>query len=222
MTTASATAAPPNPGPNQDPPAATRSGRLLTLVRSLIDFALGLGRTLHNQTSPEAVATVTRRFGISDVKVILARLLHGLRLAAELEERIMKDAARLDRPPRVQPAARPRPDQPSDTSATQQAAAAIRTRLPTAGQIASRLRRKPIGAVIAEICHDFGIVSGDKLWLEIVQAVISHGGAAMRLLRDVRDRARRTGFFILPATPVRPLVPAAGDGPPLAIGTGPP
>ena len=213
MSDAPTAAAPTDPGPNPEQPAApTRSGFLLTLVRKLMDFGINLGRALHGNPSTETAAMVKSRFGMHDVRMILGRILHALRLAGELEGRIMKSAGRLDRPPRPH-AVRPAPDRPAKAVTREPSLGAS---LPTVGQIAARLRQKPIGAVIAEICYELGITFGDEPWLEILQAVDSNGSGAIRLMRDVRTRDRRTGFI----PPSRLLAMAAG--PPLAIAARPP
>jgi hypothetical protein len=48
--------------------------------------------------------------------------------------------------------------------------------MPTAEQIAARVRTRPIGAVISEICLNLGIKRGHPLWNEICDAVIEFGG----------------------------------------------
>lgn len=92
------------------PAAPTRSGRLLILIRTLIDFGTGLGRAVQNLASPPAVASVPRRFGTQDDNAIVARIFHALRLVGEPEHRIIKSARSLNLP-RPQPAA-PEPGQP--------------------------------------------------------------------------------------------------------------
>jgi hypothetical protein len=55
-------------------------------------------------------------------------------------------------------------------------------------QIAAEIRRRPIGAVIADIYRDLGIPPSHPLWLEVKQAMLEFGGSLARLLRDIFDR----------------------------------
>ena len=205
-----ADASPPQP---DQPAAPTRSGRLLTLVRKLIDFGKDLLATLQ---TPATTVLVSRRFGNINVEMILARIRHALDLAEGLEQRVIKSARSLDRE-RPPPAAKP--DQPAAPT-PDQGDATPQQRLPTAEQILRRLRRKSIGAVLAEICRDFEIINGDKLWLPIVEAVCTHRGPTLRMLRNMLQRVRRTGYYV--PDPPRSPPPSMTAGPTLAFGTGPP
>ena len=93
--------------------------------------------------------------------------------------------------------------------------------MPTPEQIASDIRRRPVGAVIADICRDLGIMPGHKLWRELSLAIIDTRGSLTGLTKDVFKRLR----MLKPGAPVvvdptwlagqRPqLSPAGGTGPP--------
>src|ERR1700733_5319263 len=88
------TAAQPNrPDPHQDRPATgadapTRTGRLLGLLRTLIDYGRQLAGTLQQRTAATDTADVTRDFGTFDIGEILARIARGLLRAAALETRL--------------------------------------------------------------------------------------------------------------------------------------
>ena len=89
--------------------------------------------------------------------------------------------------------------------------------LPTAEQIAALVRRRPIGAVIADIYRDLGILPSHPLWRDVQQAMLEFGGSLTRLLCDILDRA-----FPLKPPPQPPAMQAA-SGPAVApLGTGPP
>ena len=121
-----------------------------------------------NAPSPTTPPTSSRTFGTSDLALILARIAQGLHRAGLLEEKIARTAARLDAEPQPKPAPSPRapralpceaqppsprraqPQQPAD-------AASLLANLPTPDQIAAKVRRQPIGAVLADICRDLGI-----------------------------------------------------------------
>jgi hypothetical protein len=51
------------------------------------------------------------------------------------------------------------------------------------------VRRRPIGAVIADICRDLGILPSHMLWREVQKLIIEHGGSLVRLLSDLIDQA---------------------------------
>jgi hypothetical protein len=101
-------------GDPPDPPGAPtkgRLGRLLALVRKLIDYGRELTATL--QRDP---ASRPRQFGTGDIALILARIAQGLNRARALEERLVRNAGRLThrpgleaRPPRTGRAAHSSP-----------------------------------------------------------------------------------------------------------------
>ena len=81
------------PDPHQDRPATgadapNRTGRLLGLVRALIDYGRQLVTTLQQRTSATNLADVTRNFGTIDIALILARITRGLHRAAALEAKL--------------------------------------------------------------------------------------------------------------------------------------
>ncbi len=70
---------PNRPDPHQDRPATgtdipNRTRRLLTLVRTLIDYGRHLAAALQLRTSATDLADITRHFGIVDIGEILARI----------------------------------------------------------------------------------------------------------------------------------------------------
>src|SRR6185503_5207616 len=84
--------------------------------------------------------------------------------------------------PRASRAARP--EAPQDAPAEPPPAAPAQdphlVHLPTEAEIAAELRHRPVGAVIADICHDLGIMPGDlarEFWDEIALAIIDYGGS---------------------------------------------
>src|SRR5271165_1002423 len=132
------------PAPTNQP---SRAGRLLDLVRKLIDYGRQLATALQQRTAD--LASVTRGFGISDIALILASVTRGLCLANALEARLLQNARRLDAGPapsgtvprRRQRAARPAASRAAEPDADP-------AHLPTPEQIAAWVRRRPIGAVI--------------------------------------------------------------------------
>jgi hypothetical protein len=98
--------------------------------------------------------------------VILARITCGLRRAAMLEAKLCKRAERgrdLTVAPIRLPAIRvPGAAREAAPPAVQPADPRL-ARLPTEEEIAEEMRRRPIGAVIVDICCDLGIAPGGAI-----------------------------------------------------------
>ena len=89
----------PDPTTEPDPPRAgadtpTRLGRVLSLVRKLIDYGRQLAGTVQQRATTPGFALFARPFGTADLAVILTRITNGLRRAAALEARLCQRAAR--------------------------------------------------------------------------------------------------------------------------------
>ena len=67
----------------------------------------------------------------------------------------------------------------------------ILARLPTPEDIAAQVRRRPVGAVIADIFRDFGIVPSNPLWRELSLAIIENGGNLATLFKDTFEADQR-------------------------------
>src|SRR5271166_6004518 len=195
----------------------SRFRRVLDVVRKLIDYGKELATTLQQRATAD-LAAVTRPFGTSDIGLILARITRGLLLANALEARVVALAARPAAPPRPAraPAQRaPRAPRPASARPTREADPPLAL-LPTPEQIAAEVRRRPIGAVIADICRDLGIMPSHPLWQELSVAIIWHGGSFPRLFKDIFDR-------VLPIPAARRSIATPGALPaPAAAATGPP
>ena len=90
-------------------------------------------------------------------------------------------------------------------------------RLPTPEQIAAKVRRQPIGAVIADICRDLGIGPSHPLWGELRALIEQYDGDYERLLFDIRKQpVPRFEDFPPIASPADPP-PSASTGPPFLI-----
>ena len=223
------TSAQPNrPDPHQDRPATgadapTRTGRLLGLLRTLIDYGRQLAGTLQQRTAATDTADVTRDFGTFDIGEILARIARGLLRAAALETRLSSRLARQQAAPAAVPSARsprqPRAAPPVDRI-TRAAADPGLARLPTAEYIAAEVRRRPVGAVIADICRDFGIVPSNPLWRELSLVIIENGGNLATLFKDTWKRL--TIWLTDPPAAVDPATPAPDLPFAVTPGTGPP
>jgi hypothetical protein len=194
------------------------TGHLLGLVRVLMDFGKHMATTLQQRTADTDLTQIIRHFGTRDIALIVARITRGLMRATALETRL---AGRRDRQPTAPSTPRqPRIAQPADRGATAAAADPDPARLPTPEEIAAEIRRRPFGAVIADICRDFGIVPTNPLWLELSRTIVANGGSFIRLFNDALKRVT-----------TRPDNPPATEHPagsaldlPFAVmpGTGPP
>jgi hypothetical protein len=169
------------PAPTPQP---RRSGGLLALVRKLIEYGRELAATIRQRTATDPFL-VKARFGTTDLVLILASIARGLHLAEALEARVLRRAAHLDagpRPGRARSAAKA-PAAPRVAEADPRPAG-----LPTPEQIAAEIRRRPIGAVIVDICRDLGITGSHPLWREVQRALIRHRGSLFRLVMNAINR----------------------------------
>jgi hypothetical protein len=211
MLMSAAASIPPNSQPDPNPAATdkpSRAGRLLDLVRKLIDYAKELAVTFQQRGTTDP-SPHTYRFRTSDIRQILACIARGLQRAQALEARIVHGAARQDaeRPPRT-PAApsvrKPRAAQPTPRDNAE--APSPLADLPTPEQIAAEVRRRPVGAVVADICRDLGILPSHPLWRELQHAIIRYGGSLARLVEDLLDRSFpiRAGNLLAGTAPASP------------------
>jgi hypothetical protein len=201
----------------------SRVGRLLALVRKLIDY----GRDLAAKVQRRDPATEIRHFDTSDIALILARITQGLHRAQVLEERLVRNAARLDAPRRQTTPATHKQRATRPAAECSQAGDPPLALLPTAERIAARHatgldpvdRRRPIGAVLADICRDLGILPSHPLWRELSDAIMLNGGNLARLVKEIIAQGALRFAQAWAETPIHPLqlLPS-----PSHTGTGPP
>jgi hypothetical protein len=60
--------------------------------------------------------------------------------------------------------------------------------LPSVAALAAKLRRQPIGVVVAGICRDLGITPNHRLWQELSEVVAAHGGDLAELRQEIEER----------------------------------
>jgi hypothetical protein len=240
MTTASATAAPPDnldpapdsaadPGPDRAAdrsPRQSSAGRMLSLLRKLIDYGQELVRSVQQRATAGTLFTVALHFGGADAAVILARITRGLLLANALEARLIIRPARLSAGPALAHSA---PGSPAAVRAPPGGAERIVRRaakrpalpdVPTAEEIAAALRHRPAAAVIADICRDLGIVPAHPLWGEVMAVLSEHGGGFVKYFKNVMDRM--CAWLTARAAVYAEAQPAPRSQPAAACGTGPP
>jgi len=193
---------------------AARRGGLLGLVRKLIDYGRELVTTLQNRNTDAPPPDVARRFGGASVALIITRIKRGLMIAAALEQRLLHPRPRSSDPaqPQTQPQTQPQPQpesQPQPKPAASPRAARTPRRpqvdegeellgdLPSAKEIAARIRGQRAGAVIVDICRDLGITPQHPLWRDIQMAIIQFGGNAVKLMKVWWQRVDPTAEPIL-------------------------
>ncbi len=221
-------------------------GKVFGLVRTLITYGQNLADTLRQHAADPHVlpcfAFVTSIFGTTDLALILTRVTRGLLRAAALEAKLRRRAAR---GPDLTPTAIRLP------SARKPGAAKPATRPngpaedPSPEEILAKDRRRPIGAVLVDICLDLGIVLGQMdraTWDELRLDIILYGGSLTTLLFKREGDPRRVGrktpdllrghsatqdspsFSPIPITgpPIFPAWPAPSAQSPAPACTGPP
>ena len=197
MTTASDTADRPAPGTRttRKPARPNPFGeRLLVLVRKLIVCGQELLDSLKTCEGPHPPLETFRRFGCLSLTLVIARITRGLIIAGVLEDRFLRRLPRKDETPDRAP----RPPAPnSDRSKPRRSLwtshdAELEGPLPSAEAIAARLRGRPAGAVITEICRDLGIDTRHPLWQELNELLRwCHPFNLWRMLEAWRERGAR-------------------------------
>ncbi len=144
---------------------------MLALVRKLIVCGQELLDSLKTCEGPHPPLETFRRFGCLSLTRVIARITRGLIIAGVLEERFLRRLPRkaerpernsIPRPPAPKPD-RPKPRRSLWTSHDEE----LNGPLPSAEAIAERLRGRPAGSVITEICRDLGIDTQHPLWREL-------------------------------------------------------
>jgi len=213
---------PPQPGPTAEAKP-SRFAPILSLVRKLVDYGKQLAASLQQPTPTTDLDEVARTFGSYDFRQIIASVLRGLHRAAELEARLEHLDARPQPEPRPAALRAPRAPRAAASPAPRAPTApAIPSYLLTPEQIAEQVRTRPIGAVLADICRDLGILPCHPLWRELSMAIMRFNGNLMRLYKDIDrrpwldpDTRQPIPMPSLQLKPLFGLIPApAGTGPP--------
>ncbi len=202
-----------------DLPKPSRSGRLLALVQKLIDYATQLAATIRALPADADTIDLWCQFRTADIALILARIKQGLLRAGLLQEKIVRAAPRLDAEPKPTPSPRAPRALPCETRAPsppriQAALNPALANLPTAEEIAEKVRTQPIGRVLADICRDIGLYPAHPLWGEIGLAINEFGGSWLRLGMDRLNQA-------FPMTPIKAWLKAERAAERAAKSTGP-
>jgi hypothetical protein len=212
----------PNPALAADrAPRQSRAGRVLDLLRKLIDYGQDLVRLVQQRAAAGTLLSIALHFGTLDAAVILARITRGLRLANALEARLLIRPVRLDvRPGLSGPAPVRAPPDPAMRTARRTMKRPVLPDVPTAEEIAAALRHRPAAAVIGDICRDLGIVPAHPLWGEVMAVLSEHGGGFVKYFKNVMDRMCL--WLTARAAVYAATRPAPRSQPTAACGTGPP
>jgi hypothetical protein len=214
--------------------APSRITQLIGLVFRLVGFGKQLTETVQQRATSPGFALVAQPFGTLDIRLILARIARGVMRAMALEALLRRRAAR-GQDIRVLPVRAPHQPRGALPAAQPAARPASRQRgsddldlanLPTPEQISAEVRRRPIGAVIADICADFGIMPGadNGFGQELSLAVILYGGNLLPVLRTLSRRSAQFRAALMPGDwpHLAWLAPNAEAGALAAVATGPP
>jgi hypothetical protein len=170
------------------PAKASRSATLVQIVRALIDIGRQRLAAIRSQPGPEETHALALAFGTFNVALIVARILRGLRIAAALEDRAIAAAPSLDTPPRPRATSAPSAPRPCPRPQPKRPDAEDDARMPTDREIAEMIRRRPIGAVLVDICADLGIGIDHPLWQELRWVIIDHNGTPEPMMQRTFQR----------------------------------
>lgn len=205
-----------------------RVTRLLGVVRKLIEYGHSLAETFRAHAEAGKAGKPTP-VSAARLKLLVTRLVLGIRLAYMLEADLKRreaegeditPSAELARPPmpstRSGAASAPRGSADRTDARPVPADELIPPRIPTDAEFAVMLRRKPLGAVLVDICCDLGVTPealGQAFWRELCNVILMHGGDMGRLLRNLPPRGYPFGEPAPRPPPTPETVPLA-TGPP--------
>ncbi len=180
---------------------------------------------LQQRNTPDAPLAIAHRFGAISLAVIIARITRGLMLATAMHRRVIRTRRYIDAPetiPSRPPGSSPSGPRPRAPARLVEEDPVEQGKLPSAREIAERIRRRPLGAVIVDICQDLGIDSHHALWGAVLAAITCHGGDRRKLLDAMQRRHARATELGLPPLPSWEDASAAPAGHPMLAEPEPP
>ena len=184
----------------------------LSVVRMLIAYACHIARKAEECAVRGDISPVTINFGKGiAIDQLIIRVARGLRRALMLQE-MLEQCATTGRD--LAPVAR-RESGPSGGSrrgGQDKDKPPHVERLPSVAEIAAELERKPLGVVVADICHDIGIVPSDlteEQWDALQTVILTYGGTTGRLWPAMKHNmeAQMERVMLDPKNAPRPYIP---------------
>jgi hypothetical protein len=163
----------------------------LYVVRFLISYACHIAAKAEECAVKGDIRPVTLPFGKAiAIDQLIIRVARGLRRALMMQQMLQqraatgKDIEPVARRPHPQAGGSRQGGQDQDKPPKQE-------RLPSEAEIAAELQRRSLGAVVADICHDIGIVPSDltdEQWDALRWVIQEYGGDTMKLWPAMRNR----------------------------------
>jgi hypothetical protein len=179
----------------QDKP--TRLGSLLYVVRILLDYGRHMAETVVRRSKKPSFASIAVGFGTADLPFIMASLERGiLRATALLRVLEARLAAGRDvrpvSPPGYGPLPEPRATRANRSTTRRKSLPWNDLRSPlTVEEMEVRIRRRPIGRTIVDICLDLAVLQFDQeFWNHLFDAVYWYRGNFGRWQREEHRRYR--------------------------------
>ena len=230
----------PNPDRAEEPVSGAR--RFAGFLRRVIDCGKQLVIAVRLRAHRPDFPRFTRPFGTNYLPHILRRIHAAIHRAIMLEQRaLQQDGLRSPPPVRARaPSAGKTPDKTHAARRDDTPPASKRTvpparpsgdphyaDWPSREKLAAELRRRPIAAVLMDICRDLGITPHHPLWDEMSRVIAAHGGSVEALENDADERWCSKRWLEIPFTPPplstvvlwpapwsHPVTAAAATGPP--------
>ena len=166
------------------------------VVRTLLEYGRHLADTVVQRAKQPSFATIAVYFGTADLSLILARIERGILRATALA-RVLDDYLAKGRDvkwitPRTPPR-EPRPARPKAARTDKPAPSPWDdlTSPLTLEEIEARVRRRPIGRTIADICLDLAVMPGlcERVFgMHLFDAMNGHRGSIQKWLTERRRR----------------------------------
>ena len=173
---------------------------LVCLVFNLVEHGRDLAFTFRDHVREPGFGLTGRLFGTTDIYVIGTCMRRGVMRSVALYKVLWE---RSDRDPRVRfPPLRRDRTPPNQGDATAKPKTPVKdtrpkwwqTRdlayLPTEAEVADEARRRPAGAIVADICLDFGMTpeNAGALWDQLLAPIARFGGSLKRFTAEVDRR----------------------------------
>jgi hypothetical protein len=181
----------------------SRLGSLMHVVATLLDYGRHLALTVVARARNPNFASIAVCFGTAHLPLIMARIERGI-LRATILARVLNERAALGRdvqgvsphrPPRE-----PRPAAPKHAPRTPRPDPSRWDDLvypPTLEEIEARVRRRPIGRTIVDICLDLAVMPGlcERVFgSELFDAIHFHRGRISRWMTEKQKRWKAFGY----------------------------